>query len=80
MYKVIQMKVKIQKTKFPTFSPVLYSHSLSLSALYTKKHPKTVKEATSGPIYLLMFFPLSYNGNSRIKEVVNNSRSREWTH
>ena len=41
---------------------------------------KTAKAATSGVIYSLMFFPWRHNGNGRIKEAVNNSRKREWTH
>lgn len=44
-------------------SSPLYSHSLSLYFTVIQRITKTAEEATSGAVYLLMFFPLRYNGN-----------------
>ena len=87
MHRLIQLKVKIQTEVQDSQSPLQMS-PLPLSLLCTPINTHTVippiakpaKAATSGVIYLLMFSPLRHNGNGRIKEAVNNSRRREWTH
>lgn len=81
----LQTNSTTRQNQVQDFQSPLQFPTLTLSSLYTHKHThchpaKTAKEATSGVIYLLMFFPLRHNGNGRIKEVVNNSRRKEWTH